>query len=438
MALAGWGRVPTVTADLHRPERIAELTALLRRAPGPLVPRGGGRAYGDQALPDGGAAILTTRLDRMTAFDPETGLLEAEAGVTFRDLLRTFLPRGWMAPVSPGTGFATLGGAVANDVHGKNNEPTGSFGHHLRALELATPDGQHRWVSPDDDPELFHATIGGCGLTGVVTRIRLQLRSVPSDTVERDERRMPDLDSFLAALAGTRASHPYAVGWIDALARGRALGRGVLETATPHPTRVEAVPRRDRPVPFMLPRLALNRLTIAAFNHLYFHRVGPAGRRGLLPVERFLYPLDGLTDWHRLYGKPGFRQFQAVLPEAEVAAGMRRLLEAVAQAGAASFLAVIKALGGAGVGHLSFAMRGFTLALDLPERDGTADLARRLEKITRDHGGRIYLAKDATLSADGFRAMYPGLPRFREVLERIDPERRMASAMSQRLGMRGP
>ena len=439
LLLGGWGRAPLAEVAAYRPERIADLrAALVGSVATGVVARGGGRSYGDQALNAGGHVLLTERLDRLLAFDADTGLLVAEPGVTFRELLRVFLPRGWQAPVSPGTGFATLGGALANDVHGKNHDRSGSFGDHVAWFDLMLADGSTRRVSPADDAALFGATIAGMGLTGIVTALAVRLLKVPSNAVDVFERRMTDLDDFMAALKDARATSFYSVGWIDALARGRALGRGILETADPAPSGLAPAAPRRRRVPVDFPGFALNPLGVRAFNAAYYRRVPADGRYRREPVERFLYPLDALLDWNRIYGKRGFHQFQCVIPDAEAARGIVRLLEAVSAAGAASFLAVLKTLGGEGRGLLSFPLRGFTLALDLPRRAGTPALFETLERITLDHGGRIYLAKDALLSAAGFQRMYPRQAEFRRVLETVDPHARFSSDMARRLLLKPP
>jgi len=438
MMLSGWGRSSVARVTACRPERLSELRQALRQtgAEG-IISHGGGRSYGDAALNDGGRAILTRRLDRLLAFDRRTGLLVAEPGVTFETLTRIFLPRGFLAPVSPGTAFATLGGAVANDVHGKNHDRAGSFGDHVAWLDLMVPGGEIVRTSASEEPDLFAATVGGLGLTGVIVSLALRLAPVPSPAVVVREERMADLDAFMAGLAAARESAGYSVGWIDALARGRSLGRGLLQTAEPAPEGTSAeTRRRSRSIPVDLPGFVLNPLSIAAFNRWYYGRVPAEGRERVTAWERFLYPLDALRDWNRIYGRRGFFQFQCVLPEESAAVGLRALLGAIAEARSASFLAVLKTLGREGLGHLSFARRGWTLALDFPRTRRVVALLGRLERLALDHGGRIYLAKDALLSPAGFRAMYPALPRFQAVLAQVDPQGIMASDLARRLRIR--
>jgi decaprenylphospho-beta-D-ribofuranose 2-oxidase len=440
-SLTGWGRIRRAECLAARPERLSELRAAVAAPPGgsSLLAYGAGRSYGDACLNHGGAAVMTARLDRMLAFDPATGVLECEPGVTFADLLRIFLPRGFLAPATPGTGFATLGGAVANDVHGKNHHRDGSFGDHLEWVDLLLPDGRMLRASAAENAELFRATIGGLGLTGIVAGLGLRLARVPTDALRVRRRRVRDLEEMLAGFAAAEGAR-FSVAWIDALARGASLGRGVLETAEPSATPLGAAttaPRRPRRVPLDLPGWALNPLTVRGFNALYWRRVPPGdGTESVEGYGRFLYPLDALGDWNRLYGRGGFHQFQCVVPFEDGAATLRRLLGAVSGfAGGASPLAVLKAMGRPGRGLLSFARPGWTLAVDVPARPGSAALFATLERIVRDAGGRVYLAKDALLSREGFDAMYPGAARFRQIRAAVDPDGRLASDLARRLGL---
>ncbi|HYW33713.1 MAG TPA: FAD-binding oxidoreductase [Candidatus Bathyarchaeia archaeon] len=433
-AFAGWGRVARAEMDAARPERVAEVARALAAAGREgIIAYAGGRSYGDAALNAGGRAILTSRLDRLLDFDTASGLLAAEAGVTFEDLRRIFLPRGFLAPVTPGTAFATLGGALANDVHGKNQDQTGNFGAHVAWIDLMLPSGELRRIGPED--RLFRATAGGLGLTGIIVALALRMARVPSRFVRLEERRVGDLDEFLAVLEAARSKCAYSVGWVDALASGRQLGRGIVESADPAPPEPGddfKEPRRKR-LPFDLPGFALNPLSVGLFNALYWRRVPAAGRERRVALDKFLYPLDSIVGWNRLYGRRGFHQFQCLLPEEASHQALRAILETCSGSRAASFLAVLKTMGRDGVGLLSFGGRGHTLALDFPAFSGVDDLLIRLERLVLDHGGKIYLAKDARLSAEGFARMYPGLPEFRAMLAEVDPTGRMASDLSRRL-----
>ena len=435
--LQSWGRTCSDSCLATRPERVSEaISSLADVDASGLLAHGAGTSYGDVGLNPGGRVLLTQRLNRLLAFDPETGEVVAEPGVTIADLLRVFPPRGYTIPVSPGTAFVTLGGAVANDVHGKNHEGAGSFCNHVRWLDLLLPSGEIVRAGPDQRPALFQATAGGVGLTGVILAVCLRLVKTQSNGMRVDERRIADLDGFLAALEEAEPG-AHSVGWIDALSGGRALGRGILQVG-----RVAAEPApppsgRTRSLPIDLPGFALNPLTVAAFNALYWRRVPIGGRQRLLAYETFSYPLDALLQWNRLYGRRGFHQFQCVVPTAEGPTALRRLLEEASRARAASFLAVLKRLGDGRAGFLSFPRAGYTLAMDFPHRSGTLALLGRLEWIVRDHGGRLYLAKDSAMSPEGFAEMYPELDPFRAVLAEVDPNGRMTSALARRLKLRG-
>lgn len=437
---AGWGRTAPAMARAARPERQTELDAAFAAARefGATLPRGNGRSYGDAAQVTDGALILGTRLDRFVSFDAATNLLVAEPGVTFADILAAFLPRGLAAPVSPGTMYATLGGALAADVHGKNHDRAGAFGAHVEWIDLLIANGETLRCSRDQNTELFRATIGGMGLTGFVRRLALRLAPA-SPFVRVKESRIDDLDEFFEEFAASRDSATFTVGWVDALAKGGQLGRGIFETAEYAPDAAQRPPglRAPKPIPFDLPGFALSTPIVRGFNELYWRRVPEAGRDGIRALDRFLYPLDSLADWNRLYGKRGFHQFQAVVPDAQARDAVRDMLEKVAATGNASFLAVLKTLGGEGHGLLSFPMRGVTLALDIPNAPGADELLNSLEFVARDAGGRIYLAKDSHQSAATFRATYPRLAEFEAVLAEFDPDKRFESDLSRRLGIRG-
>lgn len=437
MTLSGWGRSHRAAVEAARPERRQALIETLTGGEAPLLARGGGRSYGDCATISGGRVILTERLDRILDFDAGNGQLVVEPGVTFDDLLRTFVPRGWLVPVVPGTAFATIGGAVANDVHGKNHEHAGSFGDHVRWCELLLPSGETVRISPRTRPELFKATIGGIGLTGILLAVCFRLVRVPSNAVWTRETRIDGLRHFLDRLTAAIEEPGYTVGWIDALASGRQLGRGILERAWPAERDLDEPARSSRSMPFDLPSGLLNRFSVGAFNAAYWHRIPRDGRDGKSRYDAFFFPLDSLLMWNRVYGKRGFHQLQCVLPADRAENGFRQMLQAVQRAGNASPLAVLKAMRGRGRGYLSFPADGFTLALDLPARPATRDLLATLEKLTLDHGGRIYLAKDSAVSAAGLAAMYPDLDKFRAVLAEIDPDRRLGSDMATRLRLRG-
>lgn len=433
-SLCGWGRLTYAEVAASRIGNISQAVEALNevQSEGAIV-FANGRSYGDVALNSSGQALLTSGFSRRKGLDSQTATIVCDPGVTFHELLREFLPLGFLVPVTPGTGFATIGGAVANDVHGKNHDLAGSFGDHVLWLEQLLPSGEIKRVSKKETPELFAATIGGVGLTGILLSICFKMQRVSGNSVVSREERIPNLDHFFEAFERTRATATYSVGWVDALAKGKNLGRGIFETAELSETMLTDVIPKSRRVPIDFPNFVLNSASIRMFNHAYFRRVPVGGWQKQLLLEKFLYPLDSILEWNRIYGKRGFYQFQCVIPEESGYQGIRTLLEYIAQSGSGSFLAVLKTMGGEGEGYLSFPMRGLTLALDFPNKLRIADLLKHLEKITLDHGGRIYLAKDACLSAEGFATMYPKLSQFRQVLDTIDPMHRMNSDMARRL-----
>lgn len=437
LELTGWGRSRRVRTLAARPERVSEVAAALAEADDKgIIAYGAGRSYGDAALNDGGRTILTGRLNRILAFDAESGEVVAEPGVTIRELVDVFLPRGFLPPVCPDTAWSTLGGAAAADVHGKNHETAGSFGDHVVWLDVMTPSGTLLRASPQEQPDLYFATIGGLGLTGVIVTLCLRLRRVPSNAAVVRHRRMADIEAFLAAFAAPEIDTEYAFGWIDALAGGRQMGRGILQTGRPSERGVDQRPRAERMVPFDLPDIAVSRWTVAAFNALHFRRVPPGGLERIEPYDSFLFPLDAVPEWNRIYGRRGFHHFQCVVPDDGADIALRLLLGEVVRSRRGSILAMLKRLGGPGLGFLSFATPGYSLSVDLPNRPGVEALLQKLERITLDRGGRVCLAKDSSLSPAALAPMYPELPQFRVVLETIDPQARMRSALALRLKLR--
>ncbi len=445
MKLSGWGRHPVLDCRLERLRRREDLPGLLRRG-GTLIARGNGRSYGDAALnPDLTLSMLA--MDRMRGFDADAGLLTCEAGVLLSDILETFMPRGWFPPVVPGTGFVTVGGMIAADVHGKNHHRDGSFGAHVEALTLASADGAVRECSRTENADLFRATLGGMGLTGVILSARFRLRPVETAFVTVETLAARDLDETMALFEESRG-WPYSVAWIDCLARGARLGRAVMTRGAfmerrALPPRLASDPLRPARaggirVPADAPPALLNRVSIGLFNGLC-HRLGRArARAGTRPVHfsRFLFPLDRIGAWNRLYGRRGFVQYQCVLPKGESAAGTAALLERVAASGQGSFLAALKLLGPAGEGPMSFPMEGYTLALDFPLSRGTPSLLDALDGIAHRHGGRVYLAKDARCAPERVREGYPRLGAFEAVrAEAAGTPRAFASALSRRLAL---
>lgn len=429
LELTGWGRVLRATSDVARPERLSALARAMEEAPAPAMGRL--RSYGDAPLNDGGRAVDMTRLDRILGLDEETGVLTVEGGARIGEVNALLAPRGWLVPVMPGTGFATIGGAIAMDVHGKNHHHAGSFGQHLAGIRVLTPRGE-KTAGPDRQKELFRATLGGLGQTGIVASAEIRLLRAKGSVMMVTERRIRDWDEHIAVLDSSEAT--YSVGWIDATATGAGLGRGILEEGE---TGAGLVPpaKRGRRVPFDAPGLALSPPVVRLFNGAYWRRVPTRGRTVVRPIEDYFFPLDKIYDWNRLYGRKGFHQFQCVVPVASVGK-LRDILEIVAQSGTASPLAVLKRMGPGRAGMLSFPMEGYTLAVDLRTASGPEPLVARLEGIVRDAGGRIYLAKDSLASPEAIHAMYPERAAWARIVAKHDPDGAMATDLVRRLRLR--
>ncbi len=428
--LKGWGGTLKTDATLARPERHAALTATLQDTPCPAI--GARRSYGDAGVAE--HAIDMTRLDRFISFDPESGLLDAEAGVTIIDMLNTFAPKGWMPAVMPGTGFATLGGCISNDVHSKNHHLAGSFGQHVESLVLMGPDGKTQRISLKSKPKLFRATIGGLGQTGIIVSARLHLAKCPAGSMVVQERRMEDLDAFLEAFNASHAD--FQVGWLDMTAKGIHLGRGILEEAHFSHERYKK-PKKAKSIPFNAPSFAMSKPIVKAFNWLYYRRISAEGRDRERPLHKFFFPLDNLRHWNRLYGKRGFHQFQCVLPDAEAPTTLALMLEAITTSGLASPLSVLKRLGHGRAGMMSFPMEGFTLAVDIVNKPASKPLLARLNELARNAGGRVYLAKDSSLEAGYLPDMYSELNDFRAEASKADPLGAFKTALTKRLKVRG-
>lgn len=414
-------------------------------APGPVLARGLGRSYGDTAVNREGAVVDMTRLNRMRSFDPETGVLDCEAGVGLGEILDVFAPRGWFLPVVPGTKFVTVGGAIANDVHGKNHHRDGSFGNFVESFELWTPAEGVLHCSPEENGDVFWATVGGIGLTGVILSARLRLRAVASAYVAVDYLPCANLDAALEAMDGNDDEYEYSVGWVDCLSRDENLGRTVLMRGNPAaPDRLppgpagrpHTIPRRMKfSVPVDFPQFMLNPYSIKAFNDLFYRFHDPVRGR-VVDYDKYFFPLDRIHHWNRMYGRRGFVQYQATVP-LEAKEGLRALLDRCSLSRRASFLAVLKKFGAAGRGLLSHPMPGYTLTLDLPNSSGLADFLREMDQMLLGCGGRLYLAKDAAAAPETIAAMYPRLGEFAEIRRRLDPAGRIDSDMARRLCLAG-
>lgn len=432
MELHGWGRYPRSEANVVLPLSASQCAVILQ-GQATLVARGMGRSYGDSAL---AAQVLSTRhLDHYQAFDATTGLLTCESGVSLDAILRTFVPRGWFLPVTPGTRFITVGGAIASDVHGKNHHGAGTFSLHVRSVRMLLGNGEQVTASPTSNADLFHATCGGMGLTGIILSATVQLKPISASDIIETTIKASSLEAALEAF-DTHTGATYSVAWIDCLARGPGLGRSLLVLGE-HSIdgQLNVQPPKALPMPVDMPASLLNQRTVQAFNALYYGRVRQARSTRRVPFEPFFYPLDAISDWNRLYGKHGFVQYQFVLPKAAGTAGLREVLALVAQSGRGSFLAVLKMFGKSNSNLLSFPMEGYTLAMDFKAEPAVLDLLDVLDRIVLQYGGRLYLAKDARMKEATFRAGYPLWPEFEKVRARWHAHGKFASHQSIRLGL---
>jgi len=402
------------------------------RTPNGLLASGLRRSYGDSCLNDDGAMLDMTALDRFVSFDRTTGVLVAEAGVSLADVLKLVIPAGYFLPVTPGTKFVTLGGAVANDVHGKNHHRAGTIGRWLRQLHLVRSDGIEHVIDREDKTGLFAATVGGLGLTGVITRVALELMPIASASMDVQTMPFGSLPEFFALAAESEATHDYTVAWVDCLAKGSKLGRGIFTRARHSSDGELRVHARVGPtIPVDAPGFLLNRLSLSVFNELYYHFAGRP-RHATVSYDPFFYPLDAVGDWNRLYGRRGFYQYQSVVPPAGAEAATKEMLRTIAKAGQGSFLAVMKTLGDVpSPGLLSFPKKGVTLALDFANRGPlTLSLLDKLDAIVREAGGRLYPAKDGRLPPAMFQAGYPALDQFKK---HVDPG--MSSTFWRRMNL---
>jgi len=429
--LEGWGRLPV-------PGRELLSTNLESITKGAVLSRGLGRSYGDSSLPaEASDKVAATRLaDRILSFDPETGILRAEAGLSLAEMNRLFLPRGFFTPVTPGTKFVTLGGMVASDVHGKNHHRKGCFGAHVRSLRMRLANDDIVECSASQHPDLFYATIGGMGLLGHILEVEVALDRIPSPFILMETRRVRDIDEFLRELARAAKTSPMTVGWIDCLSQGSNLGRGIMtegrwataEEANGHAMREPL----EVTLPFELPNFALNPFTASVFNALYYWKHVPERDERIVGPDPFFYPLDAIHHWNRAYGARGFTQYQCVLPRKAGPEAVREFLQLLTKLRCASPLCVIKDCGPEGKGLLSFPMEGTSIAVDMaitPEIQRVTDV---LNEFVIAAGGRIYLTKDRFTRREHFRAMEPRLDAFLEVRERWKAHR-LRSAQSVRL-----
>jgi len=433
MKMHGWGRYPVIDAEVYAPGSLDDLKTMCATTAAGMTPRGLGRSYGDSSL--GEQMLSSRRLNHFLAFDAATGVLHCEAGVSLSDILQVFVPKGWFLPVTPGTQFVTVGGAIASDVHGKNHHVAGCFCDHVAHLDILLDADRIIRCSPQEHPDLFHATCGGMGLTGMIMSAAIRLKPIKSAFIDQTTFKARNLEESLD-LFNIHASAPYSVAWIDCITGGPSLGRSLLMTGdhtTEGPLTLNTKARIG--LPLDMPSILLNRYSIQAFNTLYYNRITKDAVQSHVHYEPFFYPLDSINDWNRMYGKNGFTQYQFAVPKDAGRNAMAAILKTIVDAGKGSFLAVLKAFGKQNNNLLSFPIEGYTLALDFKIEPELFPLLDRLDSMVLDYGGRIYLTKDARMSPATFRCGYGEWEAFQAVRNTYGTAGMFRSHQSLRLGL---
>lgn len=435
--ITNWNNYPVVEAKEVSFDFQKDLVVNLAHS---SIPHGNGRCYGDASLYSD--VVNTLRFDKVLAFNEQQGIITCQSGVLLSDLLQIIVPRGWFLPVTPGTKFITVGGAVASDVHGKNHHVDGSFSRHIISMNVLTGTGETFTCSKNINSDLFWATCGGMGLTGVILEVQFRLKRIQSSYIRQKQIKASNLteamDLFEANMEST-----YSVAWIDCLKSGKNFGRSILmlgEHATTDETRAEnKLTAKEKPlitIPFHFPSFVLNGYSVRLFNALYYAKNYKKEMDSVVHYDGFFYPLDSILEWNKIYGKKGFVQYQFVLPFAVSKEGLKNILARIAKVGLGSFLAVLK-LFGEQDDLISFPMNGYTLALDFPIRPGLFQFLDELDAVVADNGGRIYLSKDARMKKEIFWRTYPHAREFQEILKKYDPDNRFNSHLAQRLTLKG-
>jgi len=432
MKLSGWGRYPITESIQLSFNKTEDLFDHLSRN-SQMIAYGNGRSYGDSALAK--FHLPMRNLDRYLEFNPEQGLLTCESGVLLSDIVEIFLPRGWFPKITPGTKLITVGGAIASDVHGKNHHIEGCFSECVEQFKLLMPDQTVYTCSRTQNEELFHATCGGMGLTGIILQATISLKAVSSQWINQTTIKTGNLRETFDAFEEF-ADAPYSVAWIDSLATGESLGRSLLMTGNfSDDGDLSYIPQKRLTVPFTFPSFILNKTTMKAFNILYYRKAKAGISHQKVDIDSFFYPLDSLHRWDRIYGQNGFVQYQFILPKSKSFEGLQQILGEINASKFGSFLAVLKLYGKENNNYLSFPMRGYSLALDFKMQQGLTDFLHHLSETVTNYGGRIYLAKDAVMKRDTFEQGYPQLDRFKNVRKKYRLDQTFNSLQSERLGL---
>ncbi|MBX3257417.1 MAG: FAD-binding oxidoreductase [Chitinophagaceae bacterium] len=438
-ALAGWGNYPVVESLVSHPRDKKDWKEII--STGPLIPRGLGRSYGDQAINSGQHVAVSTRMNHFLAWNEQEGILTCEAGASLEEIITTFAPRGWLPMICPGTKFVTIGGAIANDIHGKAHHVDGSFINCVISFTILLADGRIVTASREENADLFIANFGGLGLLGVILTATIRLRKIETTYFRQQSIKVNNLEEMLEALEKNQ-HYNYSVAWVDTLAKGKKLGSGVLTVGDAavfkdlpaslqkDPLKVHTISKLT--VPFFMPGFVLNNVTVRVLNRLIaFVQNSP---KEFVHYEKFFFPLDMINNWNRGYGKRGFIQYQFVIPEKGGEQVLREIMEMIAASGCTPFLNVFKKMG-EGQGILSFPFAGYTLAIDFPVTKGLKDFTRRLDQKVLEAGGRLYLGKDSMMEKEMFQKMYPQYAEWLAIKQKYDPQNTFTSDIAKRLGL---
>lgn len=442
MKVVNWGKYPEVEADVFEYNHIDHYHSLIQQKE-QVIPRGMGRCYGDSALAPN--ILSTLKLNHMLAFDEEKGILTCEAGVTIEEVLRFFVPRGWFMPVTPGTKFVTIAGALASDIHGKNHHAKGTFSDHVIWFELITPNGDTKICSKTENAELFALTSGGMGLTGLITKVCFQLSPIETSYIRQESIKAKNLDEIMKIFEDTQ-SWTNSVAWIDCLSKGKSLGKSIMtvgefakkeELKTTKQKNNPLVTHKDGKLflPIDFPNFTINSLTVRAFNLLYYNKQMQRLKQSIVHYETFYYPLDGILHWNRIYGKNGFTQYQFVLPPATSREGLIAIIEKIGQRGMGSFLTVLKLFGEQNENYIRFPKGGYTLAIDFKIDKKVWAFLDELDELVHKFGGRVYLTKDVRMKHEMLLKSYPQAQDFIDKIKLIDPNFKFSSVQSNRIGM---
>lgn len=437
--IANWGNYPVVESDERFFSYEDQLQQLVKQSK-PFIPRGNGRCYGDASLAD--ATITTTKFDKVLSFDTVNGIFQCQSGLTLDKVLEVIVPKGWFLPVTPGTKFITIGGAIGSDVHGKNHHVDGCFSNHVTEMEILLADGSFTVCSPTVQADLFEATCGGMGLTGMITKATFRLKKIETSYIKQKQIKAKNLEEIIRLFEEYK-HYTYSVAWIDCLKKGDQFGRSILILGE-HAAK-EDLPEKFRKdplqlpkgkqinFPFNLPSWVLNSFTVKLFNFLYYGKNLKREINNVVGYEPFFYPLDAILNWNRGYGKKGFIQYQFVLPM-EAKAGLVEIIKRLSDKGIGSFLAVLKVFGQQD-SLISFPKEGYTLALDIPVRPGLFEFLDELDKIVLQYGGRLYMSKDARMKPEVLKAGYPRLDEFTSIVRKFNPDGKIKSHQSDRLAI---